>query len=553
MAAALDSPPSAEARPRLLLVDDEQNVLVTLSAVLEQQGYEVIGFDDPAAALAAVQSETFDLLLTDLRLGEFDGLRLVSALHQRDSDAIAIVLTGYASLESALDSINLGVFSYLPKPTDLGHLKETIERGLDKRRLRQALLQVDRVSFIGQVSEELSRTLDYEATLERLARLTIPYLADWSVVDIVDANSAIQHVAVAHVDPAKEELARQVQRRFDAFNAGTTSIEQVLRTGTSYFAPEIALGELSGDLGEMLDVLKPRSLIAVPIRARSDAFGVLSLLYSDSNRRYVQDDLGVAEALGRRAGLLIENARLYAEATTARAQREEFLAAAAHDLQTPITSVVGFAQLIRRRLERGGAGIEEHLMADLRRIETAAEAMRGLVREFLDLARMQANPAMKLDPRPTDLVALTREVLEQCQAGTDQHTLRLSTAAESLVGQWDAERLKRTVANLVGNAVKFSPEGGEVLVELSTADGQPACAVLSVTDCGIGIPADELAHIFERFRRGANVGFIRGTGLGLGYAKYVIEGHGGKLEVCSKEGAGSTFTATLPFTPPEQG
>jgi signal transduction histidine kinase len=192
----------------------------------------------------------------------------------------------------------------------------------------------------------------------------------------------------------------------------------------------------------------------------------------------------------------------------------------------------------------------------LEQIESATTKMGSFINELLDLAQMQAGRPLDLERQPTDLVALTAQVAAQVQHTTSRHTIRVRAHVPELVGHWDPLRLERALANLLTNAVKYSPDGGEIEVEVGLGQGQEQgqehegseVAVWSVRDHGVGIPAADLPHIFERFRRGSNVaGQIGGTGLGLSSARQIVEQHGGTISVHSEEGKGSTFTVRLPL------
>jgi signal transduction histidine kinase len=184
-----------------------------------------------------------------------------------------------------------------------------------------------------------------------------------------------------------------------------------------------------------------------------------------------------------------------------------------------------------------------------RAIGVAAQTMAAQIGELLDAARLRVGQPLALDPRPTDLVALAYRVAGQVQATTTNHTLDVDSAVPELVGEWDAVRLERVLGNLLGNAVKYSPDGGdvEIAVGREKRDGR-AWATVLVHDRGIGIPAADLAHVFDRYHRAANVtGRFPGEGIGLAGAKQIVEQHGGTLSAASEEGRGSTFTVRLPI------
>src|SRR5581483_5020436 len=247
----------------------------------------------------------------------------------------------------------------------------------------------------------------------------------------------------------------------------------------------------------------------------------------------------------------LTNARLYREAQEAVRVRDEFLSAAAHDLKTPLTSVKGMAQLLRRQLTRLPLADGERLLSGLASIDAAATKMGHQLDELLDVTRLQEGEQLELRRRPTDLVVLARRVAAEQQHAADRH-VRVQASLPALVGSWDEVRLGRVLDNLLSNAIKYSPDGGEVVVSVTReAHGPHAWAVLAVTDHGLGIPAADLPRVFERFQRGANVhGRIGGSGIGLASARQIVEQHGGTISVQSTEGAGSTFTVRLPLAHP---
>ena len=230
------------------------------------------------------------------------------------------------------------------------------------------------------------------------------------------------------------------------------------------------------------------------------------------------------------------------------AERRAFVDAVAHDLRNPLGAVKAQAQLLRRRIRRAGAVDAAVVDAGLDGIETGVNRTTALIDEMLDAAYLHAGRPLELRPAPTDLVALVRAAVADAQRATTRHAIRLHGDA-ALVGNWDRSRLERVLTNLLGNAIKYSPAGGEIVVRLRRADeADGAWAVLTVADRGIGIPASDLPHVFERFRRGANVrDRIAGSGIGLSGAKQVVEQHGGTIAVASEEGAGSTVTVRLPL------
>ena len=225
--------------------------------------------------------------------------------------------------------------------------------------------------------------------------------------------------------------------------------------------------------------------------------------------------------------------------------RDEFLAAAAHDLKTPLTALKGQLQLIRRRLGDAAAPAVAHSLDEADR---ASQRMADLVNELLDLARVQSGQTIPLEREEVDLVALVRAVAESAARQAPRHEISVDAKTPSLVGRWDPRRIERALTNLVSNAVKYSPSGGGVVLTTDREQaGEQAWAVIAVRDRGIGIPAADLPQLFTRFRRGSNVKGVDGTGIGLEATRRSIELHGGTIKVDSEEGAGTTMTVRLPL------
>jgi PAS domain S-box-containing protein len=231
----------------------------------------------------------------------------------------------------------------------------------------------------------------------------------------------------------------------------------------------------------------------------------------------------------------------------------EFLAAVSHDLKNPLATIRAQAQLLRRRAGRNALPEPAHLIDDLDVILTSATRLAVQLDELQDVARLRAGHPLELAYEPTDLLVLTEEAATAAQATTGHHRIRFAVPETALVGHWDALRLRRVLDNLLGNAIKYGPGGGRIDLAVRREErGNGAWAVLTVRDEGVGIPAADLPHVFERFRRGSNVARqFAGTGIGLSGARRIVEQHGGTIDVASEEGKGSTFTIALPLTPPE--
>jgi signal transduction histidine kinase len=252
------------------------------------------------------------------------------------------------------------------------------------------------------------------------------------------------------------------------------------------------------------------------------------------------------------AAVVLESRALIDEAARVRAReevtrlKEDFLSAAAHDLKTPLTTLVAQAQLLERRAVRAPNAPAD--VEGIRRLVREAQRLKTLVLELLDAARAEQGRLVG-QREDVDLVALVQEI---CARHTSPRHPCIVDGPRSVAGVYDPVRIMQLVENLVENAVKYSPEGGAVRVKVWREDGYNN---LTVTDSGIGIPSEDLPHIFERFHRGTNVDDRRfaGMGLGLFICRGIAEQHGGRIWATRAPGGGSTFHVALPAAAPQDG
>jgi signal transduction histidine kinase len=411
-------------------------------------------------------------------------------------------------------------------------------------------LRLEHASFLADASKQLASSLDYEITVASVARLAIPTLADYCALDILDNDGMVRRLAVAHIDPAKESLGFELAQPGPPSAIASRGVMQVLRSGRPSvlrLADESAPGSTSdaGDL-QALRALGFDSVIIVPMVAGDRMLGALTFAAAEPRRPYELADLTLVEEFADRCALAVDHARLYRQAQDALERRDAYLATVSHDLKNPLALIAGQAQLLRRVAEREGAPSASRVSQGLGRIETTVARMTGMIDELLDVTSLELGHQLELQSRPMDMVGLMRRKVSEYEQTTDRHVFRVA-AETDLLGVWDSERLERVLDNLLGNAIKYTPDGGVITVIVVRDDDEPgAWAVVSVRDPGVGIPPADLPRIFDRFQRAGNVGRIAGTGIGLAVARHIVEQHGGNISVESVEGKGSTFTIRLP-------
>jgi PAS domain S-box-containing protein len=404
-------------------------------------------------------------------------------------------------------------------------------------------------AFLAQAGEVLTGSLDYERTLKELARLAIQGMADWCTV-AVKGDKGLTVRAAAHADPAQEPKTQELLRVLPAEETRLTrGIGQVVRTGQSELCPDTleaawVRSALGVDSPERFMALRARSYMCVPLKARGETFGAITFVSVSQGRNYGPVDLSLAEELARRAGLAVDNARLFRKAQEALKARDEFLSMASHDLRSPLTSLRLQLQAIRRDLQPGRdvQRSAEKLASRVESMERQTERMLHMMGALLDISQMTAG-RLELKRQKVDLVELVRGAVDTLDEELRQSGVQVRVHAEGPVeGLWDNLRLEQVVYNLLSNAVKYG-KGQPVDMRVST-DG--TTAKLVVRDQGVGIAPEDQSRLFERFERVRLDRSVTGHGVGLWIVRRVVEAHGGSISIESSLGDGASFIVHLP-------
>lgn len=429
-------------------------------------------------------------------------------------------------------------------------------RDITERRAfeEQTHLQAERAQILADAGAFFSSNIDPTWVTQAIAERTAEVLGDWSAVILHSADAKeLRVAAIYHRDMASLGLAWSYIYR-QPLVVGEGIIGQVIATGYP---------SLTTNVRPSLDRTNPgtyhpssgnlASLLVLPLRTRREMLGALVIAANSADRAMTDDKLPLAEILAERAALAIENAKLYTEQVEARRKvedlsrlKDEFLSIASHELRTPVTSIKGYTQLAKMLIKEGDLSTsDEYLDIALDQIER----MSRLILELLDVSRIETG---RLEIR-RDHIAwahFVRDVVHRHHTAVSDRRFHVSVPDDSKIVAGDRDRLEQVLGNLLENAVKYSPDGSDITV---TVEDRGDSFVTAVCDRGIGIPADELGQVFERFHRGRQVSSTNygGLGLGLYITKQIIERHGGTIWVESKEGQGTTFHFSLPVA--EQG
>jgi PAS domain S-box-containing protein len=397
-------------------------------------------------------------------------------------------------------------------------------------------------ALLADAGSILATSHDHRAALQDLATRVVAQLGDWCVIDERFETTGLVEVAVAHFNPELETWVRSLARRRFVNATSPIGAGAVIRSGTGQLHRRIPDEGWLADALEspQLDVVRALGGYAcmfVPLAARGRTIGVMTIVASRPERRFDAADLDLAQEIGRRAGIAVDNARLYEEARSARVAREQMLAIVSHDLRNPLASIVGTIGLLQAtdRVDL----IHRH--AEI--IARAARRMDRLTGDLLDIAQLQAG-RLRVEREPCDSATLINETMETVRPIAEERGIRLEVrSSDDLAVSCDRGRVLQILSNLVGNAVKFTPKGGSVVVTVSRQDQE---ARFAVVDTGPGIPESELSQIWEPFWQ-ARTRARQGVGLGLFIAKTLVEAHGGRIWAESVVGIGTAFCFTLPL------
>ncbi len=394
-----------------------------------------------------------------------------------------------------------------------------------------------RQQFLVEVSELLASSLELRETLGLLARLWIPSLAEFTVVEVTHRGESYHLRAARQLDGGLDESPITV-------TAGTrlpdvAGVEQSAARPVTVVSVDAALEAIPLCYRQEATQLGACIAVSASLVRGGEIFGRV-LAFNCRQPSLLSGDLTLIDDLARHASMAVENARLHDEVQWALRARDDTLSVVSHDLRNPVNAVKMLAGAVLR--PSSAEPLPAAVADQVRVIQSAAQQMDTLIQDLLDMSRAEGGRfAVDLQPLPTG--ALLRDALRTLGPLAEDKGVAIVTAWQEPLPevQVDPERITQVISNIVGNAIKFTPAGGEIRV---AAEERPAAVLVSVTDTGPGIPAEHLLHVFDRYWQLSRRN--RGAGLGLPIAKAIIEAHAGRIWAESVEGQGTTLHFTLP-------
>lgn len=587
--------PDKEARFRSV-VDTTPDMVV----IMDDQGV-IVSANPAAGLLLGCQSESLvGRLLTDImperyRSRHTEGLKRYMATGKRNLSWAGLRLPVLAADGTEIPAdISFGEFSEEGRRMFTGIVRDDRDRKKND----------DMLVFLGKAGPALASTvLDYEKTLDTVARLAVPYLADWVAIDILERDGSIRRVVMIHDDPARMALVHRIEELYPSDPEAPGGSREIMTTRKSVLFEDLPEGLMEARATDaehlrMIKALDLRSYVGVPLVAHDRVYGALVMAQAESGRCFSSSDLAFFEDLGRRAALAIHNALAYraslednarledqaeemaaqtaelevqmneaqsmaeeleeqseglralakdlraktAEAEEALRAKGDFLAVMSHELRTPLNAIEGYTELLLMGI-RGELTVQQ--VRDLERIKSSSHHLLGLINDVLNYARIDAGKleytllSVPVDVLLADAATMIVPQVERAGLEYSQGTYK------GVRVMADTDRTRQILLNLLSNAVRFTPSGGRVTVTCRVED----MVMIDVTDTGPGIDPALLQGVFEPFvqlnRSLSTPG--HGTGLGLAISRTLARGMGGDLDAVSVPGEGSTFTLSLPL------
>ncbi|MFZ2955503.1 MAG: response regulator [Candidatus Ozemobacteraceae bacterium] len=502
--------PEEVSHARILIADDEMSIRMGCEKILKSMGHDVVTVEDGLLALQAFDEKPFDLVLLDLMMPRMDGLTVIPELKARDSDVVIIMITGYASFETAVKAIQSGAYDYVPKPFTPNELKIVIGRALERRHLlrRTRELQLERERSLKDLAFEQSRT-----------KSIINAMAD----------------ALLVVNNRKELVLFNPSARAFLKDGATPSGKPLVDVSRLPALLE-AFDKAIPQLNESMQAVS----LEVEDTERKKTF-LMNVAFVGAGAPATDGGESLGTDSGEMRGAVVVLSDISPMKDLERA-KSRFVSIVSHELKAPVAAIEGYLELIVSDLP---PELDKYRQK-LDRCKDRAGLLQRMIRELLDLTRIEQGHIERhveiLDPVP--VVQEAAEFLRS-EASKRHLTLELPSGNGTKV-RGDRGEITQIFTNLVSNAIKYNRDGGQVLVKSNVADGFWR---LSVSDTGIGMSPENLAHVGEEFFRVKSSATINisGTGLGMSIVQRLLHINHARMEITSELEKGTTFTVVWPL------
>ena len=538
----------AERGLRILVVDDDDVDRMAVKRALKSTGLEatVTEAENAEAALAMLDKHVFDCTLLDYRMPGSDGLEVVRRAREKGSLVPFIMLTGFGDEQTAVELMKAGAADYIPKSSLTAERLALSLRGV--LRVHQAEIEASKADFelrryamqlrsVAQAAIEINSTLAVDAMLQATTEnarriLSARYAETRLTVDAQPSGSELegqQAMWRASAPDEEQELTSWADATRDEMPGITPEILALLAANPD------------GPLPQIPGFKVPNTITADLMGRDGKTLGTLQLWDKKDGAEFDEVDEAILTQLAQLAAVALENARLFRAAQDATRARDDLVAIVSHDLRNPVHTISMAASFLLEIAPANDRRIQARRQLEV--IQRSASRANRLIQDLLDVAKIQAG-GLAVDPIPVDVKSLMNEAAESATplASAAHLTVACAPPDKPISVATDRERVLQVFANLIGNAIKFTPKGGQISI---LACHENDVVRFTIADTGPGIPPEHLDHVFDRYWQAKSTAKL-GAGLGLSIAKGIVEAHGGRIWVESPPGSGAQFNFTLP-------
>ena len=534
---------------KILVVDDDDVDRMAVTRALKATGLEarVTEAENAEAALALLEKESFDCTLLDYRMPGSDGLEVVRRAREKGLLVPFIMLTGFGDEQTAVELMKAGAADYIPKSSLTAERLSLSLRGV--LRVHQAEIDASKADIqlrryamqlrsVAHAAIEINATLSVDAMLQATTEnarriLNARYAETRLTVDAqpssgtLEAQQAMWRASAP--DEGEQELTSWADATRDEMPGITPEILAMLAANPDGPPPAIPGFQLPNTVSADLSGRDGKNL------------GTIQLWDKKDNAEFDEADEAILTQLAQLASVALENARLFRAAQDATRARDDLVAIVSHDLRNPVHTIHMAASFLLETAPPDDRRVQARRQLEV--IQRSATRANRLIQDLLDVARIQAG-GLAVEPIPVDVRSLLNEAAESATplASAAQLTVLCNAPETSVAVASDRERVLQVFANLIGNAIKFTPKGGQIRI---LACQENDAVRFTIADSGPGIPPEHLDHVFDRYWQAKSTAKL-GAGLGLSIAKGIVEAHGGRIWVESPPGSGAEFNFTLP-------
>lgn len=520
-------------------------------AIIVIDGTRAIRFANSAAAVVAeVSSSTellgrnYDEILGQSQVFEEDG----SPADPRNFPSAHAFATGRTTTGKLFERVYKGHHAWLsidaiPIPDQSGKTEYCIIRFSD---ISEEKWRRDRLEFLMRSERIATLTTDFYARLIEKARLTVPSIADWCTLNVLQRDNTVRRIAIVHRDAAKEELVRGLVELSEIELGKDGGVHRVIKTGEPYFIPRVTPAiladvHLSPERRALMEQLEACSSMTLPIISRGSILGALTVAFGESHRQYTEKDLEFMAEFCNHLGVTVDNVRLYEDIKARDKAKDDFLAALSHELRNPLAPIKSSLELLML------SGDLSKYTEELDLIGRQFDHLTSILNDLLDVTRY-VRGKIRIERERVDLAQLLRAVVQSYAPLAKEQGIRLESSIprSAIAVSGDPVRLRQAVMNLLDNAHKFTSRGGTVQIALEESAGR---ALVTIRDTGVGILPQEIEYIFDLHFQGSNKLHTHHSGLGLGLVlvKNIVDLHEGAIEAKSEgPGTGTEFRIMLP-------